>query len=456
MKNMELTPKFEIFSEIYRTFVAKMEIFTDEVDWTSSTNSNTKGKHNKKKRGASGGHIAFLNFEGATNSPMPNNGMRQALSPSSNHSNIQTRNGDNMRKQAMKKAASNAMPPPPTRRPSRAPPVPPAAKPPTTAAPTHDNDNNKKTTFTSSTTSTTSTTNSSTTTSSPQIDATLNTSKRAAESSEQSGQKPTKRRRVGTVTKNNLGETVERASLASDQDEEPIAMEVEIPTPVPIRTAKEKQNDEEAEIRQRAEQYKQRGNEKYTNGLYDQARALYTKASELVHNTSPVYLCNRSACGLMLGEFEKALEDAMSAIAIDHTHARALERAGRASLSLGRGKDCCKYMQKAIEATRVQNNANSQIKIEQLKVEIGKADTYEHALSRAERAIKRHDGAGATKVLSDALTISPGAAEAKLLLAVATIVNGNWSGIVDATSNQTNPVTLGKIFFKIYLYSKHF
>ena len=58
----------------------------------------------------------------------------------------------------------------------------------------------------------------------------------------------------------------------------------------------------------------------------------------------------------------------------------------------------------------VQNNANSQIKIEQLKVEIGKADTYEHALSRAERAIKRHDGAGATKVLSDALTISPGAA----------------------------------------------
>ena len=78
---------------------------------------------------------------------------------------------------------------------------------------------------------------------------------------------------------------------------------------------------------------------------------------------------------------------------------------------------------------------HSQIKIEQLKVEIGKADTYEHALSRAERAIKRHDGAGATKVLSDALTISPGAAEAKLLLAVATIVNGNWSGILDKKSD---------------------
>ena len=228
-----------------------------------------------------------------------------------------------------------------------------------------------------------------------------------------------------------------------DDDDVDDSMDVDVPTPMPVRTTKEKQNDEEAEIRQRAESYKQRGNEKYSAGLYGEARVLYTKASKLVHDTSPVYLCNRSACGLMLGEFEAALDDAKLAITIDHTHARALERAGRACLSLGHCKEACKYLQKAIAAMRAAQQSNeSEKKIEQLKVEIGRCDSYVHAMSRAERAIKRHDGENAMKMLSDALAIASTASEAKLMLAVATIVDGNWSGVVDTTSSKTNPITL--------------
>ena len=410
-----------------------MEVFNEDLSWLTKQNSNAKAKPKNKNRGPDGGHIAFLSFESA-NSPSD----RKPLSPGVNrlNKNISNSDSNNLRKAAMKKAASNsAMPPPPTRRPSRAPPVPPA----TGAA---QSSSSSSSSSTSSSSANANANANSSTTSSPPVNEILKNSKRAAVD-EQSGQKPTKRRRVGTTTKNNLGETVERASLSTEEEVNDDAMEVEVPTPVPVRTAQEKQANEEAVIRQRAEEYKQRGNEKYTAALYDEARGLYTKASELVHNTSPVYLCNRSACGLMLGEFEMALKDALSAIAIDHTHARALERAGRASLSLGRGKDCCKYMQKAIESLRTNQDPSAiSAKVEQLKVEIGRADTYEHAMSRAERAIKRHDGAGAMKVLGDALGVAKAAADAKLLLAVATIVDGNWSGIVDATSKKANPLAL--------------
>jgi tetratricopeptide (TPR) repeat protein len=370
-----------------------MNIYNQDLEWATKTNSNAKAK-STTNRGPDGGHIAFLSFEHELESPTTtknnnNNNNKfvpsgKALSPSLNRLN-QHSNSNDMRKQAIKKqafntAANNAMPPPPTRRPSRQAPLPP---PPTTS------------------TAANAASSSSTTSSSP-MDGT--SSKRSADDKFQSGQKPTKRRRVGTTTKNNLGETVEKTALDAENldNDESIPMEVDVPTPVPVRSAKEKKEqeaaNEEADIQRRAEEYKTLGNDKYTAGRYTEAASWYSKASDLVHNTSPIYLCNRAACRLMLKEFEQALEDALSAIAIDHTYARALERAGKASLHLGKGKDSSKYLTHAIESLRkdttTANAAKNLQKMEQLKGEVAKADRYEHSMSRAERSIKRHDGAG--------------------------------------------------------------
>ena len=50
--------------------------------------------------------------------------------------------------------------------------------------------------------------------------------------------------------------------------------------------------------------------------------------------------------------------------------------------------------------------------------------------------------AGAMKMIHEALGVAPLAADAKLLLAVATIVDGSWSGVVDASSNKPDVLTL--------------
>ena len=421
-----------------------MEIHKGDLDWANKANSNAKAKHSSN-RGPNGGHIAFLSFENELDSPSTtknqNNSSsdsRQPLSPSLNRLN-QNNSNINLRKAAIKKNAFQAMPPPPTRRPSRqAPPVPPV------------NSNNSS----SSTSSSSTATSANTETLSP-MDGT--SSKRSADD-ERSGQKPTKRRRVGTVTKNNLGETVEKQSLhqedlmQEEEDEESIPMEVEAPTPVSVRSSQDEKVEEQEQrqfnIQKQAEEFKQLGNEKYTSCLYVEASAFYTKASNLVHHTSPIYLCNRAACWLMLKEFEKALDDALAAIAIDNTFVRALERAGKASLSLGHGKECCKYMTTAIESLRKDsqlnpNNESKNLKkIEELKIELSKADKYEHSLSRAERSTKRHDGARAISILSDAFNVVPTASDAKLLLVVASIVDGSWSGVVDASSTKPDPLTM--------------
>jgi tetratricopeptide (TPR) repeat protein len=422
-----------------------MEIHKGDLDWANKANSNAKAKHSSN-RGPNGGHIAFLSFENELDSPSTtknqNNSSsdsRQPLSPSLNRLN-QNNSNINLRKAAIKNNAFQAMPPPPTRRPSRqAPPVPPV------------NSNNSS----SSTSSSSTATSANTETLSPMDGM---SSKRSADD-ERSGQKPTKRRRVGTVTKNNLGETVEKQSLhqedlmqEEEEDEESIPMEVEAPTPVSVRSSQDEKVEEQKQrqfnIQKQAEEFKQLGNEKYTSCLYVEASAFYTKASNLVHHTSPIYLCNRAACWLMLKEFEKALDDALAAIAIDNTFVRALERAGKASLSLGHGKECCKYMTTAIESLRKDsqlnpNNESKNLKkIEELKIELSKADKYEHSLSRAERSIKRHDGASAISILSDAFNVVPTASDAKLLLVVASIVDGSWSGVVDASSTKPDPLTM--------------
>ena len=409
-----------------------MEIFSDtpapDNDWAAKENSHTKRLSGKFAAALARQHpmqtrsgvaketpSKTLNFENTTRSP---------LSPrAQNTNNVGGRAETDMRKAVLKKqhasskAASSANadftampppPPPPQRRPTRQAPK----------APTPSVAGNASvpasSTFECSSTS-------------------LNASKRPAKD-ERSGQKERKRRRIEKI---DGPSTANFQTVVPEEEEESMPMDMDVPSPMPPPaphvSMPVRQGENLIQSQQRAEELKKLGNDKYVQGNYVEAKALYTKASEIVQNASPIYLCNRAACGLMLGEYESALRDALAAIALDKNHARALERAGRASLSLGCGKESVKYMNKAIISLREEADASSQARIMQLKKEVAKADEFEQSMSRAERCIKRHDGKDAIKAVSSALEIAPSAANAKLMLATATIVSSMWSGVVDTT-----------------------
>ncbi len=413
-----------------------MNIFSDapapaDQDWAASENSHAKRRSGRFAAIASAPPSArveetpskTLNFNDAKRSP---------LSPHSHNQQKGANNASNMRKAVLKKqhAASAAadfvaMPPPPPaqlqRRPTRQAPKPPDVV------------------------------DASSVIREPQPP--LNTSKRSAKD-ERSGQKPTKRRRIDgnmpppapVSMAAPIAPSADATAATAMADDESIPMDMDVPSPMPPRAPSTVSASSAAaqptvdQLQQRAEELKKNGNDKYVQGNYVEARVLYTKASECVQHSSPVYLCNRSACGLMLGEFESALRDALAAISLDRHHARALERAGRASLALGQGKECSKYMNKAIAslrataATSVSSDApTTESRVFQLKSEVAKADKFEQSISRAERCVRRHDGSEALKAIAAALEVSPSASNAKLMLAAATVVEGMWSGVVDTT-----------------------
>jgi Flp pilus assembly protein TadD len=91
------------------------------------------------------------------------------------------------------------------------------------------------------------------------------------------------------------------------------------------------------------EQNKARGNEAFGAGEYGQAILLYTlvldKASELTDAKlfpCDVVYSNRAACFLKLGQHEKALDDAETALAINRDNLKALFRKGLSLHAMGR------------------------------------------------------------------------------------------------------------------------
>lgn len=86
--------------------------------------------------------------------------------------------------------------------------------------------------------------------------------------------------------------------------------------------------------KEEAEKLKLEGNNAIAAKDYQKALDLYTKAIE-IDPTSPVYYSNRAAAYNQLGQFENAVEDALTCLSLDPHHARAFGRLGRAKLSLG-------------------------------------------------------------------------------------------------------------------------
>jgi DnaJ family protein C protein 7 len=84
-----------------------------------------------------------------------------------------------------------------------------------------------------------------------------------------------------------------------------------------------------------AELKKERGNQLYKIEKYQQAISLYTEAIELCPDTSSYY-GNRSACYMMLYQYELALKDARKAVDLDRSFTKGYIRIAKCSLALGK------------------------------------------------------------------------------------------------------------------------
>lgn len=85
-----------------------------------------------------------------------------------------------------------------------------------------------------------------------------------------------------------------------------------------------------------AELKKEKGNQLYKIGRYQQAVQLYTEAIKLCPDSSIyVYYGNRSACYINLYQYKAALEDARKAVALDPSFIKGYMRIAKCNLALG-------------------------------------------------------------------------------------------------------------------------
>ncbi|XP_033606463.1 dnaJ homolog subfamily C member 7-like [Cryptotermes secundus] len=83
-----------------------------------------------------------------------------------------------------------------------------------------------------------------------------------------------------------------------------------------------------------AELKKERGNQLYKTGRYQQAVHLYTEAIKLCPDSS-TYYGNRSACYINLYQYKAALEDARKAVALDPSFLKGYMRIAKCNFALG-------------------------------------------------------------------------------------------------------------------------
>jgi DnaJ family protein C protein 7 len=105
-----------------------------------------------------------------------------------------------------------------------------------------------------------------------------------------------------------------------------------------------------------AELKKERGNQLYLLKEYQQAIALYTEAIQL-YPDSAAYYGNRSACYMMLYNYDLALRDAKKAVTLDRSFAKGYIRIAKCSLALGDMKSA----NNALSAVRKLSLINSSI-----------------------------------------------------------------------------------------------
>ena len=83
-----------------------------------------------------------------------------------------------------------------------------------------------------------------------------------------------------------------------------------------------------------AEERKEEGNQLYKAKKYVEALQKYTQAIELCPE-NPAYYGNRAACHMMLSQYNKALDDAKTAVGLDANFVKGYVRIAKCCIALG-------------------------------------------------------------------------------------------------------------------------
>lgn len=132
---------------------------------------------------------------------------------------------------------------------------------------------------------------------------------------------------------------------------------------------------EQTEV-ERAEEFKQQGNEHFKRKEFVKAIECYSKAINL-NPIDPSYYANRAACYLGLNKFHKCIEDCNETLNIDPKFTKALRRKARSHYCLGNIIDAKECFNRAIEIdpkdATLKEELNEVIRVEKL---IGEAREY--------------------------------------------------------------------------------
>ena len=83
-----------------------------------------------------------------------------------------------------------------------------------------------------------------------------------------------------------------------------------------------------------AEERKEEGNQLYKAKKYVEALQKYSQAIELCPE-NPAYYGNRAACHMMLSQYNKALDDAKTAVGLDANFVKGYVRIAKCCIALG-------------------------------------------------------------------------------------------------------------------------
>ena len=206
----------------------------------------------------------------------------------------------------------------------------------------------------------------------------------------------------------------------TDTDED----EFESPLPPPRPT-------KEQVVHMRAEEYKVEGNVLYGKKQYLLASKKYDLAIALEPNNA-IYICNRAACWLMVGNYEKAVEDANTAIKLDPLYQRAYERAGKAYLALGKCSKARTHLRRFCElAASEEDTPKMRSKVQEMKSEIRKTEEFDQLLVKGLKKMEKNKFSEVEPMIKRMKAVAPSSGAPFLLEASLIIAKAYWSGIDD-------------------------
>uniref|UniRef100_A0A6A7GAR4 DnaJ homolog subfamily C member 7 n=2 Tax=Hirondellea gigas TaxID=1518452 RepID=A0A6A7GAR4_9CRUS len=132
-------------------------------------------------------------------------------------------------------------------------------------------------------------------------------------------------------------------------------------------------------------QKKQEGNDRYKNGDYDDAVALYSEAIQLSPTTVAFY-GNRAAAFMMLGSYSKCTQDCHAAIEIDPSYGRAYSRGASCHIHLGELHQASSLLNRLKQLSPDDGSVNSEL--QRIDVLLSKLERFQECLDS-----QRHDAA---------------------------------------------------------------